>query len=255
MKTLVVRTWNGKSPPHDLMYIDAVPAFDLMTFDYSGASDIRSTPFSWPGEHRYFSHRTECKGQIYLETFRAIGGDLYQTYDYIGLVDDDVILSVSALNQLLFLAQAHELDSFAPSLSHDSIYSHDWTLQHPGTMLRNVSWVEIMMPFYRSDIFLAASPFYEHTISGYGLDCFVMPIVCKALNMERVAVIDAVAAKHAKPITSNSRVYSNGLTAPQELELMRHLCVTLMNDQERRSLLQVTLDRQPWRQGKTLSCS
>jgi hypothetical protein len=232
MKTLVVRSWNGTSRPHELMYVDVAPEFDLMTFDYSGGARLDAGSFPWASEHLYLSRATECKGQIYLEVSQFMKGELAGKYAYIGLIDDDIILSVSGINTMLFLAKVHGLDSFAAALSRDSVFSHEFSLQVPGFMLRSVPWVEIMMPFYRTQLFLEAESFYPHTISGYGIDCYVMPLMCRQLNMRNVALIDAVAARHVKPVTSSSRRYSNGLTAMEELEQIHLMCLAWEQSQE-----------------------
>ena len=94
---------------------------------------------------------------------------------FVGLIDDDVVLSVADLNRLLHLAGCHDLHAFSASLSHDSEYTHPWSLTQPHRVLREVDWVEVMMPFYRGELFLAGAPHYDGNVSSWGIDRYLIP--------------------------------------------------------------------------------
>jgi hypothetical protein len=87
-----------------------------------------------------------------------------------------------------------------------------------------VPWVEIMMPFYRLSLLEAVAPFYPYSISSYGIDRHAMPLMQAVLKMTKTAVIDAVIASHIRPITSQHKIYSNGMTAEQEAAKINQLC-------------------------------
>lgn len=220
-RDLVLISWDGKSPLHQFVFFDAVPNFDLLTFDYSGTG---SKPAPIAANHFFVSRQTECKGHIYQEASRFLeGSDV--AYRFIGLIDDDIVLKISDINFLLHVSARFGLHSVAPALTHDSFFTYRHTLRQQERLFHPVPWVEVMMPFYRVDLFRMASPFYKHTISSWGLDVFVMPMFQKLANMERTAVIDAVAATHMRTIQSGGKIYSNGMTAIQEMERLRHLCI------------------------------
>lgn len=220
-RTLAVITWDGISPPLGELEPDAAPDFDVLLFNYSGNGNQTAPLFPITAR---LSQATECKGQI----FAAVSAYLSSTdaeYDYVGLIDDDIAIKVSSINTALAIAMDNALDSFAISLSKDSFFSHQEMMHRPGSDFHRVDWVEVMMPFYRAPLFQAGRPFFDRSISSWGIDQFLMPFLQKTMKMDKVAVIDRVQARHQRPITSDHRVYSNGLTARQEFRRIRRECL------------------------------
>jgi hypothetical protein len=212
-RALLVYAWDGRSPPLNLVTIDAEPAFDLLLFDYSGTAKP-------PPGMALLSVKTQCKGEIYRAVHRWLA-QAPDDYDYVGLLDDDIEATWSDMNRLLAIARAHGLDCFAAGLGHDSHYSHPRFLRRAGGGVRPVPWIEVMMPFYRKALFMAGGAYYARVISSWGLDQFVMTTLQKLTGHTRVAVIDDIAFHHRRPITSDTKTFANGLTAQQERDLLR----------------------------------
>ncbi|MFT3967637.1 MAG: hypothetical protein QM690_17325 [Sphingobium sp.] len=219
-RSLVVFTWDGGSLDH--IDMDAEPAFDILLFDFTGRAACPGN--DWP----FLSQKTECKGDVLRVASRYLRQDPFLP-DYVALFDHDIKVSISDINRLLDIAQREKLDSFAPALTHDSHYSYPRFLQKPGSTLRRTAWVEVMMPFYRTELFLAASEFYENSITAYGVDNFVMPLFQKILGMENVAIIDRVTVTHMHPVSSGSRICSNGLTPYRERMIARRDCLAWLD--------------------------
>ncbi|MCE7796793.1 hypothetical protein LWE61_09510 [Sphingobium sufflavum] len=216
-RSLIVFTWDGGSLDH--IGLDADPRFDILLFDFTG----RATPpdRDWP----FLSHRTECKGDVLRVVSRYLrqqGG----SPEYVALFDHDIRTSIGGINRLLDIARREKLDSFAPALSPDSYFSYPRFLACPQSSVRKTRWVEVMMPFYRTELFLAAGDFYERSITAYGIDSFVMPMFQKILGMDNVAIIDLVTVTHMHPVSSGSRCCSNGLTPYRERILARRQCLS-----------------------------
>lgn len=220
-RTLILISWDGCAPPLALIEPDAVPDFDILLFDYSGGSATACAKL--PVQHR-ISQKTECKGQIFT-AFRNYLDQSTDNHDYVALIDDDIAVNVSSLNKAIALATEAGLDSFSLSLTPDSFVNHPRFVARPGSMMRAMPWVEVMMPFYRRALFMAAGPYFEGSVSSYGIDQFVMPMVCKTTGMDSVALIDACSAGHHRPVTSDGRIYSNGMTAHRERIVLRQRCV------------------------------
>jgi hypothetical protein len=223
-RTVILVSWDGRTPPLACIDVDAAPDFDVILFDYSGEAATPSAPMPLRAVMR---QRTECKGQIYeaLAAYLATSEAAIDS-DYVALIDDDIHVTVSALNGAIALAHAEGLDSFALSLTSDSYVNHQRFVQRPGGDIRPMPWVEVMMPFYRRSLFLAAAPFFKGSVSSYGIDQFVMPTICALTDASRVAIIDRFSARHARPVTSDGRVYANGLTAHQERIRLRRKCLS-----------------------------
>ncbi len=221
VRTLILISWDGTSVPLACLHRDIEPAFDIVLFNYSGSNADAGT--DWPLVAT-LSEKTECKGQIF-SAFQAYLETLSIPYDYVALIDDDIAVDVSSLNGAIELAAQAGLDSFSLSLTADSHVNHKRFVTVAGSSMRAMPWVEVMMPFYRQALYSAAAPFTAGSVSSYGVDQFVMPFVCKTTGMNHVALIDAYSARHGRPVTSDGRVYSNGLTAHQERVALRRRCL------------------------------
>jgi hypothetical protein len=213
-----------------MLHLDAEPEFDWLLFDYSGRRGSSQQVLRGQSM-RVLSVATECKGEIYsafAEHLHAEGTNP----EYVALIDDDVVLSVSGINRALFLGRGLGLDVFSPVLTHDSCFTFAWTLQQPGNLMRDVDWVEVMMPFYRGALFLAGREYYRGNTSSWGIDVYLIPALQRVLNMPRTALLDSVPASHRRPITSGNKVYRNGRTAMEERSAMKELSLQIVRERQ-----------------------
>jgi hypothetical protein len=214
--SIVAITWDGKSSPMDHIHFDAEPAFDLLLYDYSGA--VAEAPM--PVKH-YISLKSECKGDVMQNIYASLQST---PLTYIGFLDDDQIISVSDLNKLFFIAALEKLEVFQPSLNHDSYYNLRQFLHKPGYLVQDTWWVEIMSPFYSEAVFKAAGPHFRHSISGTGLDVYLIPTIQRLIGKTKTAVVHGVQLKHARPIRTDNRVFSNGKTNLEEIRYVQGVC-------------------------------
>lgn len=226
-KSLIVVTWDGQSKPLNHIYFDVTPAFDFLVFDYSGKGDTAQLAAIAP--KHFLTVATECKGQIITALYNyLLPLKTQDTYQYIGIFDDDQFISVSSINQLLFIADLEKLDVFQPSLTHDSYYDNRQFINKPGYQILPADWVEVMCPFYRMDIFNAFAPHCAENISGTGLDLYLVPTIQYLMSKTNTAVVHAVQIKHMRPVRTGARVFSNGKTAVQEIQIMQALSKSLL---------------------------
>jgi predicted thioesterase len=223
----LILTWNGIDTPFQWIDFDAVPEFDFVLFNYAGNLAIPENSNQY-----HFSElltiATEFKGSILNEVYHH-----YKTQegiDYIGFMDDDIQISVSAINQLLSIAYQNNLDAFQAAVDASSFHSFQFNEQQEQKGVQYVNWVEIMSPFYRKSVFDAAHTFYASNISSYGIDNFAIPFYQQILGLTRTAVIHQVSMKHMRPVTDGSKVFSNGLTARQEGELVRKKILKMIKE-------------------------
>ena len=237
-KDIVVIAWNGVDVPLKYIKADALPHFRLFLFNYSGngavpaeasskdaiagampLNDYVSNILSLKNSiEKIISIKTEFKGQLISELCAQVKNESYR---YIGILDDDQEISVSGINKLIQIAEHQNADTFQPSVSPDSFYSHKQFLQKPDVEFEKVYWVEIMAPFIRKELFEAGEPYYKASISSYGVDKYVLPYLQYKLNRRTTLLIHAVSIKHLKPVTDGAKVFSNGLDARQEEELLK----------------------------------
>jgi len=214
-RSLIVICWDGKGAPLEYVNRDCTAEFDLLVFDFSGSS--AHTP-------EILSHKCAGKGEVIERTYVWLNSRL-QPYRYVSVIDHDIEISFSQINTLLAIGNANGLHSFAPALSRDSYYSFRHLLEHPGSEVRPVDFVEIMFPFYDAQLFLYCARNFGGTVTAYGMDEFAIPASQKILGLEKTAVIDSVVARHLRPVASHKRSYANGLSAYQERGLTRRLAM------------------------------
>ena len=228
LQDIVVFAWNGRDEALRHVSFDAIPTFAVCLFNYSGSDQ---QPMVAPGKSvdDLFSFKTEFKGELLLRLQRATAD---RSYRYIGILDDDHEISVSAINRLLEIASGLQADSFQPSVDPQSFYSHRRFLQRAGVMPEPVGWIEIMAPFLRKQIFDLACPFYYQSISSYGIDRFVYPYIQRKHKMDRRFLIHEVSLRHLKPVTSGLKLLSNGLDALQEYQRLRSIVLKKIREEQ-----------------------
>lgn len=225
MKNLLVITWNGKEKPFQFVHFDDTPNFEILLFDYSKTFVGNEIEYA----NYIISEKTENKGQV-LNCLSLYLKKTELKFNYIGIIDDDIIFRVSEFNYMLHIAECHSLDVFQPSVSSDSFYSHRKFIHKSGIIIAPTDWVEIMAPFYKQDLFEACGDYYEKSISSQGIDCYLMPVMQRIHNLNNTAIIHVATIKHTRPIRTHLRTYSNGLIGLQEIELIRQKALELTKD-------------------------
>ena len=226
-KSIIVISWDGISTPLSYVLQDIAPDFDLFIFDYSGQDNASQLEGLQPAF--YLSQKTECKGDILLGVYNHLIQHNVTDFKYIGLLDDDIFISFSDLNKLLFIANMEQLDVFQASLTHDSYYHHRQFIQKAGSVMMPTNWVEIMAPFYSSAIFFEAGKEFNRSISGTGIDVYLIPTVQVLLGKTKTAVVHAVSMKHCRPIRTDNRIFRNGKDNLTEIAELQSYCMDIVN--------------------------
>jgi hypothetical protein len=225
-KSLIVITWDGVSKPLEYVLQDVERNFDLLIFDHSAKASKEVVAHLKP--EFYVSTRTENKGQVFNEVYKYLYPNNEERYEYIGVIDDDIYTSYSDLNKLLFIGQINHLDVFQPSITQDSYHDHQRFIHKSGIQIHETSWVEIMCPLYKEAIFKAIQPYCKLTVSGQGIDVYLIPCLQKILGLPKTAVVHAIQIKHCRPIQSGNKIYSNGKNNLEEIESVRQACLALV---------------------------
>jgi hypothetical protein len=227
-RDLVLISWDGQGTPALALQLDEPARFQLLLFDYSGKARCPADlPYGWPEHWVWLSRATACKGEILAVLSTWLAGRL-QTHRYIGLIDDDVVISVAQINRAL--ERGHQLGSvcFSPTLNpaHKAWVPH-MVSQGAQQPWRKVPWVELKMSFVRGDLFEATAPFYPLSISSYGVDYFVQPYFARVFSLPGdFHVFDDIVVENNREDRSGGRIFANGLTAVQEGRRLGRLCLS-----------------------------
>jgi len=226
-KSIVVISWDGISSPLSYVLKDTAPDFDLFIFDYSGQDNASKLEALQPAF--YLTQQTECKGDILQGVYTYLLQNKVNDFKYIGLLDDDIFISYSDLNKLLFIAGMEQLDVFQASLSHDSYYHHRQFIQKAGSVMMPTNWVEIMAPFYSSAVFFEAGKEFHRSISGTGIDVYLIPTIQVLIGKTKTAVVHALSMKHCRPIRTDNRIFRNGKDNLTEIAELQAYCMAIVN--------------------------
>jgi hypothetical protein len=218
IKPVVIFAWNGSDIEFHHINWNGIPTFDVILFNYSGNGKQPLLTDNCKYDE-LLNIKTEFKGSLINEVYKHFANN--QHINYVGFIDDDLAISISGINQLFEVAHQEKLDAFQPATTKESFISHHFTIQQSDTVFELVDWVEIMCPFYRKELFDAAAEFYATCISSYGIDNYAIPYFQKIVGLNKTAVIHAVPVTHLKPVTDGDKVFSNGLTAREEGEIIR----------------------------------
>ncbi len=225
---LVLISWDGLESPAQHLQLDEPARFQLLLFDYSGkAQRPVNLPPGWPEQWCWLSRTTACKGEI-LEVLSTWLEVRLPPGCYLGLIDDDVVISVSQINRAL--ERGYQLGSvcFSPTLdpAHKAWVPH--MLSQGGQQpWRTVPWVDLKMSFVRVDLFAATAPFYPLSISSYGIDYFVQPYFARVFDLPGdFHVFDDIVVESNREDRSRSRIFANGLSAVEEGRRLGRLCLS-----------------------------
>lgn len=189
--------------------------FDVLLSSY----DQEVTRVRAPGVA--FEYRPGTKVAGYGEILRE-HADRIRQYRYVALFDDDLATDPASLRRLFEIAERQRLKIAQPALDHQSYFTYACLLRHKDFALRHVNFVEMMCPFFRSDVLLALAPLFELGFES-GID-----LVWSALVHEGprdFAVIDSVSIRHTRPVGSikavngfvGDRIYETDIEAILQL--------------------------------------
>ena len=130
------------------------------------------------------------------ELFRSYP-DLLEWYEYIALLDDDLLVSRQAIARLFDVGRMYSLDLFQPALSWDSYFSYAATLEMRSYRLRFTNTVEMMCPVFSSTHLKRALPLF-----GLGYETGIDLVWSRLTNEPwlRYAIVDEVVIKHTRPV-------------------------------------------------------
>lgn len=125
--------------------------------------------------------------------------ELFEKYEYFFLLDDDIVISTEDVNRLFSMMREYQLKIAQPSLVM-SYYTYKHTAFHPFYILRYTNFVEMMMPYFSRDALKAVLPTFEQKIRWCGIEMH-WPVLVGS-NHKDMAIVDAVSAKHTRPVQS-----------------------------------------------------
>jgi len=169
--------------------------FDICVVYYGNNAQVANT------YERMSSYYFKLRAPKWQLVRHALQNVPWETYDYIWLPDDDLLISGPTIMNMFQIASDHKLVLGQPALVGGNC-QHKILAQRPKLMLHYTNFIEIMCPFFQVDTLKYLFPTFDNddTKSGWGLDF----LWASMLNFSNIGVIDAAPVHHARPGQSSS---------------------------------------------------
>lgn len=158
----------------------------------------------------------------YKAASQFLSDELLDRYESFMLLDDDLEITYSKLNEFFEYCRSNEFLLAQPSLSPDSYYSHEEMLNKANSGWRYEYMVEVMCPYFSREALRKVLPSFNLSYSTWGLD-HIWPVL---LNT-RAVIVDEVMIKHTSPHRTDGPFYqymdSIGISPELELRKLRKL--------------------------------
>jgi len=197
------RSWFNPSAPRN---------WDLVTNWYGfDAVDLSIGEFSFAQRGTKFTGLAQA-----LKTYP----EMFEPYDQILLLDDDLIFDFADIDRLFDAAASHDLSLFQAALTPKSHCIWPALKDRKSKGVQRFNTVEIMMPGFSMAFLRQIAPLFDETISGFGLDLAYGEEIRR--HGLKAGVVFDVRARHLKPIDTTDGAYydymrSNGINPKLEL--------------------------------------
>jgi hypothetical protein len=136
--------------------------------------------------------------------------DLLDKYDRFFIVDDDIIMSTTDINNLFNISIKYDLWTCQPAYTPESKISWPITKYQPGNLLRYTNYTEVgttVFSKYAIDKFME---YYDPILIGWGIDLFYIWVLGKDVE-DKYAIIDSIQCinPHDNEKTTKVREHTN----------------------------------------------
>ncbi|TCT25165.1 DUF707 domain-containing protein [Thermomonas haemolytica] len=168
-------------------------------------------PGRYAEQAEYHEDRKGMKWPVLGELLQA-HPELVERYDYFWLPDDDLVADTATIDRMFAFARAYQLALAQPALTRNSYYTWPLLLQDARYQLRYTRFVEVMAPMFDRDALRTCLPTFTESTSGWGLDS-VWPRLLADRGEQAMAIIDATAVYHSRPVGGGELYKSTGFKA------------------------------------------
>ena len=116
--------------------------------------------------------------------------DILDHYEAIFVLDDDIIIDCSGINQLFKIREQFDLWLLQPAFQPQGKISFDFTRKNPPTFMRYTNFVEVTCPLFRKDKLDTFMSVYDPVLTGWGIDLWYMDLLRP--DSKKVAIVDAI---------------------------------------------------------------
>lgn len=144
-------------------------------------------------------------------------GEICFNYKVVAIFDDDIRVSTNDLNRLFLVGDSLNFNIWQAALTKDSYSSWPHLYVKDNSYVRNTNKIELMMPFFSKSALQICWDTFSLTDSAWGAE----DVWGVRLKYDKIMVVDAIPAKHVRPISSAGRKMPNGSTPDEEYLIMK----------------------------------
>ena len=156
----------------------------------------------------YHSREGINKYEGFIDDYNAFLKD--KNYKRLALIDDDVQFRPGDISRLFDYCDNENIELCQPALCWGTNASHNVTLWNPLFNRRNVTFIEVMTPFFSIDMLNQLMPTFNLTKSTYGIDYAWSSILSGG---GKIAIVDKIKVNHIKAIDQKKGAFYNYLRA------------------------------------------
>jgi len=116
------------------------------------------------------------------------------SYEWIWLPDDDLLIDQSAIDRFLHYVVTYNLDLAQPALHERSHIAHTITGRHSRSLMRFTDFVQTMCPCFSLRALNLCRPHFRDNLSGWGLNYLYPKLL--GYPARSIAIVDAATAVH-----------------------------------------------------------
>ena len=181
--------------------------FDLAVNDWTGSGKFAKA--AEPAEYKFAE-----QGHKWPTIARLL--PRLPRYKFYAFIDEDIDVTVDALNGLFLAGELFGLQIYQGALSSRSHFSHDFTRVQADSYIRPSTFIEIMAPIFSQDALDKCAHTFTMSELGWGLEYLWNDI----LRSQGMAIVDRFQITHIRPVQSNKWKNQRGESAEQECARM-----------------------------------
>lgn len=185
VKNLVIASVGDRSRHQQWLQGREKPDFHLWLVYYG------NTPGRYIADGAHYLQRPGGKWHNIFALTEAVD---WSDYNFIFTPDDDLQMSVEAVNGLFRLASKYRLKLAQPAFTWDSLARWNITLVRPFLTLRWTNFTENGATLFSGDAFRLCRPTFHKSLSGFGLDLWWPRLLNYPEN--EIAILDEIPICH-----------------------------------------------------------
>ena len=197
----------GDNSVHPGWLADADRNFDIFVSYFGNEQD------RYKDSADYHENRKGMKWPVLGELLQA-RPELVERYAQFWFPDDDIVTDAATISRMFDFASAYRLALAQPALTRESYFSWPLLLQDVRYQLRFTRFVEVMVPVFDREALRTCLPSFTENNSGWGLD-WLWPQLLADRGPEAIAIIDAVAVFHSRPVGGGELYKGSGTSVAE----------------------------------------